>query len=142
MIRFGGETVRRAVRRALLMSTSSLAVTSIFAGVASAQDAGGSEYSLAEVVVTAQMREQNVQVAAGQLGSPPAPNAAQFQLLVDTQGRLVSEEEFENIVIKTGERGQITRLKDVARVELGAQTYEEAGGHLVKVAPPAKKPAT
>ena len=73
--------------------------------------------------VVGAIREQNVQVAAGQLGAPPAPNAAQFQLLVDTQGRLVTEEEFEAIVIKTGERGQITRLKDVARVELGASTY-------------------
>src|SRR5687767_6637325 len=61
MIRSGGQNVRRAVRRALLISTSSLAATSIFAGIASAQDAAGSEDSLQEVVVTAQMREQNVQ---------------------------------------------------------------------------------
>lgn len=73
-------------------------------------------------VVTA-IRRQNVQVAAGQLGAPPAPNAAQFQLLIDTQGRLVTEEEFAGIVVKTGERGQIVRLSDVARVELGASTY-------------------
>src|SRR5690606_5652506 len=68
------------------------------------------------------IREQNVQVAAGQLGAPPAPNAAQFQLLISTQGRLANVDEFERIVIKTGERGQITRLGDVARVELGAST--------------------
>jgi iron complex outermembrane receptor protein len=60
MIRFGGQTTRRAVRRALLISTSSLAATSVFATFASAQDAAGSD-ALAEVVVTAQMREQNVQ---------------------------------------------------------------------------------
>jgi multidrug efflux pump len=69
------------------------------------------------------IREQNVQVAAGQLGAPPAPNAAEFQLLIDAQGRLVTEEEFQDIVVKAGDDGQITRLRDVARVELGASTY-------------------
>ena len=69
------------------------------------------------------IRAQNVQVAAGQLGAPPAPNGADFQLLIDTQGRLVTEEEFQNIAVKVGEHGQITRLRDVARVELGASTY-------------------
>lgn len=73
-------------------------------------------------VVTA-IREQNRQVAAGQLGSPPAPNASSFQLSINTQGRLVSEEEFENIVVRTGADGQITRLRDVARVELGSSQY-------------------
>jgi multidrug efflux pump len=73
--------------------------------------------------VVRSIREQNIQVAAGQLGAPPAASAAEFQLLIDTQGRLVTEEEFENIVVKTGERGQITRLRDIARVELGASTY-------------------
>src|SRR5690606_29863769 len=66
---------------------------------------------------------QNIQVAAGQLGAPPAPSAAPFQLLINTQGRLASVDEFEGIVIKAGGGGQITRLKDVARVELGASTY-------------------
>lgn len=73
-------------------------------------------------VVTA-IREQNRQVAAGQLGAPPAPNAQSFQLSVNTQGRLVSEEEFENIVIRSGDNGEITRLKDIARVELGSSQY-------------------
>ncbi|HZF29395.1 MAG TPA: multidrug efflux RND transporter permease subunit [Gammaproteobacteria bacterium] len=73
--------------------------------------------------VVRKVREQNVQVAAGQLGAPPEANAADFQLLVDTQGRLVDEEQFENIVVKAGEHGQITRLRDIARVELGASTY-------------------
>ncbi|VVN44198.1 efflux RND transporter permease subunit [Pseudomonas fluorescens] len=73
-------------------------------------------------VVTA-IREQNRQVAAGQLGAPPAPNAQSFQLSVNTQGRLVSEEEFENIVIRAGDNGEITRLKDIARVELGSSQY-------------------
>jgi len=69
------------------------------------------------------IREQNRQVAAGALGAPPAPNATAFQLSVNTQGRLVSEEEFENIIIRSGENGEITRLKDIARVELGSSQY-------------------
>ncbi|AHZ67409.1 hydrophobe/amphiphile efflux-1 HAE1 [Pseudomonas mandelii JR-1] len=73
-------------------------------------------------VVTA-IREQNRQVAAGALGAPPAPNATAFQLSVNTQGRLVSEEEFENIIIRSGDNGEITRLKDIARVELGSSQY-------------------
>jgi len=73
-------------------------------------------------VVTA-IREQNRQVAAGQLGSPPAPNATSFQMSVNTQGRLVTEEEFENIVVRAADDGEITRLKDIARVELGSSQY-------------------
>ncbi|AZE49169.1 Multidrug efflux system, inner membrane proton/drug antiporter (RND type) MexF [Pseudomonas chlororaphis] len=73
-------------------------------------------------VVTA-IREQNRQVAAGTLGAPPAPSATSFQLSVNTQGRLVSEEEFENIIIRAGDNGEITRLKDIARVELGSNQY-------------------
>ncbi|NBF03046.1 multidrug efflux RND transporter permease subunit [Pseudomonas sp. Fl5BN2] len=73
-------------------------------------------------VVTA-IREQNRQVAAGALGTPPAPNATSFQLSVNTQGRLVTEEEFENIIIRAGDNGEITRLKDIARVELGSSQY-------------------
>jgi len=66
------------------------------------------------------IREQNVQVAAGVLGQPPAPKGTQFQLTLSTMGRLVDPKQFENIVIKTGSDGQVTQLKDVARVELGA----------------------
>ncbi|MHC8320349.1 efflux RND transporter permease subunit [Pseudomonas sp. GB2N2] len=73
-------------------------------------------------VVTA-IREQNRQVAAGALGAPPAPNATAFQLSVNTQGRLVSEEEFENIIVRSGDNGEITRLKDIARIELGSSQY-------------------
>ncbi|NWA28334.1 efflux RND transporter permease subunit [Pseudomonas gingeri] len=69
------------------------------------------------------IREQNRQVAAGQLGAPPAPTATSFQLSINAQGRLVSEEEFENIVIRAGDDGEITRLKDIARVELGSSQY-------------------
>ncbi|KAB0487816.1 multidrug efflux pump [Pseudomonas reinekei] len=73
--------------------------------------------------VVSAIREQNRQVAAGALGAPPAPNAQSFQLSVNTQGRLVSEEEFENIIIRSGDDGEITRLKDIARVELGSSQY-------------------
>src|ERR1700730_12169873 len=69
------------------------------------------------------IREQNAQVAAGQLGAPPVPSATEFQVAINTKGRLTTEEDFRNIVIKTGAAGQITRLKDVARVELGSETY-------------------
>ncbi|MEE4465006.1 efflux RND transporter permease subunit, partial [Azotobacter chroococcum] len=69
------------------------------------------------------IREQNRQVAAGSLGAPPAPGDTGFQLSINTQGRLVSEEEFENIIVSTGEDGEITRLKDIARIELGSSQY-------------------
>jgi len=69
------------------------------------------------------IREQNLQVAAGRVGAQPAPKDVDYQLLVNAQGRLVSEEEFANIIIKTGANGEITRLKDVARLELGASDY-------------------
>ena len=69
------------------------------------------------------IREQNVQVAAGALGTPPTSGTADFQVLINTKGRLVSEEDFGAIVVRAGDAGQITRLRDVARVELGADTY-------------------
>src|SRR5262245_41294642 len=77
--------------------------------------------------VVAAISEQNVQVAAGQVGQPPlAPDQPiSFQYTVTTQGRLSDVQQFENIVLKTGGSTQITRLKDVARVELGAQTYDQ-----------------
>ncbi len=70
------------------------------------------------------VREQNVQVAAGQIGQPPAPAGQSFQYNVTTLGRLSDVEQFEQIIVKTGEEGRVTRLTDVARVELGAQNYD------------------
>jgi HAE1 family hydrophobic/amphiphilic exporter-1 len=70
------------------------------------------------------LREQNVQVAAGQIGQPPAPRGQSFQYTVNTLGRLSDVEQFENIIIKTGEGSQIVRLQDVARVELGGKSYD------------------
>ena len=72
--------------------------------------------------VLAAVREQNVQVSAGQLGAPPNPGS-DFLLSINAQGRLTTEEEFADIVVKTGNDGQLTRLRDVARVELGASDY-------------------
>ncbi len=71
------------------------------------------------------LREQNVQVAAGRLGAPPVGNNnVGFQYTLNTQGRLLDPKEFGNIIVRTGEDGQLTRLRDVARVELGAKSYE------------------
>ena len=69
------------------------------------------------------IEEQNVQVAAGQIGQPPAPAGQDFQLSINTLGRLSDPEEFENIIIKTAEGTRITRVKDVGQVELGAKSY-------------------
>ncbi|MEP7042735.1 MAG: multidrug efflux RND transporter permease subunit [Dokdonella sp.] len=110
-------------------------------GVGDVQQFGGGNYSmrvwldpdkvaargLTATDIANAIREQNVQVAAGQLGSaavpandPAKPN---FQIAVNTKGRLVTEEDFANIIIRTGTSGQITRLRDVARVELGSDNY-------------------
>jgi HAE1 family hydrophobic/amphiphilic exporter-1 len=77
--------------------------------------------------VVAAIQEQNVQVAAGQIGQPPLPTGdpIAFQYTVTTKGRLTDAKEFEDIIIKTGDGTRITRLRDVARVELGAQTYDQ-----------------
>ena len=69
------------------------------------------------------VEEQNVQVAAGQIGQPPAPPGQSFQYTITTLGRLSEVDEFENIIIKTAAGGRITRVRDVARVELGSQNY-------------------
>ena len=69
------------------------------------------------------VREQNVQVSAGQLGAEPLPEGSDFLISINAQGRLRTEEEFGNIVIKSGAGGEIVRLADVARLELGAGDY-------------------
>ncbi|MCG8492024.1 MAG: efflux RND transporter permease subunit [Sneathiellales bacterium] len=81
------------------------------------------ERGLTSSEVIAAIRRQNVQVAAGVIGGPPYNTDVQVQMPVNVQGRLSSPEEFEKIIIKRGENGAITRLSDVARVELDAQTY-------------------
>ena len=69
------------------------------------------------------VREQNRQAAAGAIGAPPSAEENPFQLLIKVKGRLESIEEFEDIVLRVGDNGAITRLKDVARVELGSNSY-------------------
>ncbi|MGB5834459.1 MAG: multidrug efflux RND transporter permease subunit [Thiohalocapsa sp.] len=71
--------------------------------------------------------EQNVQVPAGQIGAPPAPTDQQFQYTVTTKGRLSEPDEFGNIIIRMEPDGSAIRVKDVARVELGAQAYSANG---------------
>jgi gold/copper resistance efflux pump len=72
--------------------------------------------------VIAAVREQNVQVAAGSVGQAPNSNAA-FQVTVNTLGRLTDEKQFGEIIVRTGGDGQVTRLRDVARIEMGADSY-------------------
>src|SRR5947209_11005435 len=69
------------------------------------------------------IREQNVQVAAGVIGQPPIESGVPFQFTVNAQGRLVDEDQFGDIVIKSGDNGQVTYLRDVARIELAARDY-------------------
>ena len=71
------------------------------------------------------LREQNVQVAAGQIGQPPVPRGQDFQYPVSTLGRLVEAEQFANIVIRTGTDGEVTYLKDVSWTELGAKSQDQ-----------------
>jgi len=106
-------------------------------GIGQVQMFGGSEYAMrlwldpekiaarqmgAEDVINA-IRDQNVQVAAGVIGASPSTPGTDLQLNINVQGRLQSEEEFGNIIIKTSQTGAITRLKDVARIELGGAQY-------------------
>jgi multidrug efflux pump len=69
------------------------------------------------------IRDQNANVAAGVIGAPPSPAGVDYQLAVNARGRLATEEEFGAIVIKTSADGAVTRLRDVARIELGAADY-------------------
>jgi hydrophobe/amphiphile efflux-1 (HAE1) family protein len=106
-------------------------------GIGQVQVFGGGDYSmrvwldpgkiaargLAATDVISAIREQNVQVAAGVVGAPPMPMPVDYQLSINARGRLATEEEFGDIILKTGEQGEITRLRDVARIELAAGDY-------------------
>jgi len=81
------------------------------------------ERDLTATEVIQAIQRQNVQVAAGVIGGPPYKDSVELQMPVNVRGRLESKEEFENIIIKRDENGVITRLSDVARIELDAQTY-------------------
>ena len=71
------------------------------------------------------IQQQSQQVAAGQVGMPPTPPGQAFQYTLNLNGRLDDPRAFEDIVVKTGASGQVTRVRDVGRVELGAQTYSQ-----------------
>ena len=79
--------------------------------------------NLAATDVVQALQAQNVQVAGGALGQPPMPLDNAYQLTVNTQGRFNDPKQFENAIVKTGEDGRLTRVKDIARVELGARDY-------------------
>jgi multidrug efflux pump len=82
-----------------------------------------SSRNLATSDIVQALRAQNIQVASGVIGQPPVPPGHGFQLPVLTLGRLLEPEQFEAVVVKTGPDGRITRLRDVARIELGARDY-------------------
>jgi len=106
-------------------------------GVGQVQIFGGGDYSmrvwldpdkvaargLTATDVVAAIREQNVQVAAGVVGGPPMPVPVDYQLNVNVRGRLLDEKEFGEIILKTGADGELTRLRDVARLQLAAGDY-------------------
>src|SRR5712675_409975 len=81
------------------------------------------ERGLAASDVVHEIQAQNVQAAAGVVGASPSLAGLDLQLSVNAQGRLQTEEEFSEIVVKTGANGEITRLRDIARIELGASEY-------------------
>lgn len=81
------------------------------------------EHSLAASDISNAIRSQNVQAAAGIIGASPTQPGVDLQLNVNAQGRLRTPEEFGNIIVKSGQNGEITRLRDVARIELGAADY-------------------
>ncbi len=106
-------------------------------GVGDVQIFGAGEYSmrvwmnpeklaLRELItgdVLRSIREQNIEVAAGALNAQPEPNGAAFQLNINTRGRLITEDDFLNIIVRTDKNGAVTHLRDVARVELGSNNY-------------------
>jgi multidrug efflux pump len=84
-------------------------------------------YELTPADVQAVLEEQNSQFAAGSFGGMPNPNKIAFTYTASTQGRFSSAEQFENIIVRTQDNGQVLRLRDIARVELGAQSYGTSG---------------
>jgi HAE1 family hydrophobic/amphiphilic exporter-1 len=82
-----------------------------------------SAYGMTAGDVVAALREQNVQVSGGALGTQPAPADNAFQLVVTTQGRFENPRQFAAVIVKAGTEGRLIRLQDVARVDLGARDY-------------------
>ncbi len=81
------------------------------------------EHGLSAGDVVREIQAQNVEAAAGVIGASPAVPGLDLQLSLNAEGRLANEEQFGDIVVKTGENGEITRLRDIARIELGASDY-------------------
>ena len=79
-------------------------------------------YGLSTTDVISSLQEQNVQVAAGALGAPPAPMSNAFQLIVQSQGRFQTPEEFAEVIVKASD-GRLVRVKDIARIEMGQKDY-------------------
>ncbi len=79
--------------------------------------------SAADVVLA--VGQQNAQVAAGQIGQPPVPNGQEFQYTMTTLGRLVDPEQFGDMILKYDTQGRLVRMRDVSRIELGAQAYDQ-----------------
>ncbi len=71
------------------------------------------------------LQQQSAQVASGQIGMPPTPADQSFQYTLNVIGRFDDPEQFANVIVKTGSSGEVTRVRDVGRVELGAQTYNQ-----------------
>jgi hydrophobe/amphiphile efflux-1 (HAE1) family protein len=82
-----------------------------------------SHLSLTPGDVVRSLREQNLQVASGVIGQPPIPRGAEYQLSINTLGRLLTPEQFGDIILKTGEAGRVTKVKDIGQIELGARDY-------------------
>jgi hydrophobe/amphiphile efflux-1 (HAE1) family protein len=80
-------------------------------------------YGISADAVSAAIASQNIQAAAGSIGTEPSPGSQQLQFSIRATGRMENAEEFENIVLRTNEDGGIITLKDIARIELGAETY-------------------
>lgn len=82
-------------------------------------------YNLSASEVVRAVEQQNAQVAAGQVGQPPAPTNQAFQYTINTLGRLSDPDEFADMIVKTGDDGRLVRLRDVAKIELGAIGYDQ-----------------
>lgn len=81
--------------------------------------------SLTPADISNAINRQNVMLAAGQIGAPPVPNGQDFQLTLNVMSALDTPEQFGQIVVKTNEQGELTRLRDVARIEMGSQNYSQ-----------------
>lgn len=118
-------------------STTIVDAISRVEGVGEAVVIGASEYSMRVWLnstrmnalgitadeVAAAIRSQNIQASLGQVGAPPAPEGTEVQYTLVAEGRLVSPEQFADIIVRTDDEGAIVRLRDIARLELGAQSY-------------------